>query len=825
MQLRNWEDFVQFDADGRIVSDLEARASVDVGNLTGSSKPSPIETHTPGTAGDPDDTKNGTLLDTELFDIHAFNLTAGVTYAFAQRGTSDDGLEDPYMLLYGPGLSNDSYITEDDDGGFGRTSMITYTPTESGTYYVLASSWYHLATDEVDPGSNYMVDVWEANTATDVPDTFEGAVDLSLGTTYGHLEVAGDFDMYRIEATEGMVYSFTYAGGVSGQGDFDGEPGENIAFLDLFDANGNPITFDANYETGLSFFAEEGGTYYVQVSPYDAYVDLPFDPMTGGYTLDVEEVDPATRDPLESLIWDSANNVPFTDSDGDNVGDVAYVYFAPAGENFGEFEPDDETPMTTFGWEDFQIEGVMRALQEYESILGVRYEITDDPELATFRMLTTENQDYGARFYPQDPAYGTQQGIGTFNLISGLFTEPGSLQPGGFSYAVILHEFGHAHGIAHPHDTGGGSEVMLGVSGATGSLGVYDLNQGVYTVMSYNDGWVTHPDGQRDFSRSTYESGWSATLGAFDIAVLQERYGILNPHNTGDTTYTLAGTQDDAFYHTIWDTGGTDAIRYGGGLDAQIDLMAATLDYTPTGGGVVSFVDGIDGGYTIANGVVIENASGGSGNDVILGNEAANVLAGNNGDDVIEGRAGDDTISGGNNNDVLGGGDGNDTLDGGNSIDVLNGNGGNDVLKGGNSTDMLNGGDGNDTLDGGNSDDNLFGGAGNDTLRGGNSADVLNGGAGNDVLDGGNSRDTYVFADAGSDTIVDYERGEQIDLSAFVGVGEEDVTITAESIFVDLQGSDNLTIFIDGDSVQMGNILFAPVTSNDAAQQQLVMIA
>ena len=49
-------------------------------------------------------------------------------------------------------------------------------------------------------------------------------------------------------------------------------------------------------------------------------------------------------------------------------------------------------------------------------------------------------------------------------------TDPASLLPGGFSYGVILHEFGHAHGIAHPHDTGGGSEIMLGVTAATGFL-------------------------------------------------------------------------------------------------------------------------------------------------------------------------------------------------------------------------------------------------------------------------------------------------------------------------------------------------------------------
>ena len=74
-------------------------------------------------------------------------------------------------------------------------------------------------------------------------------------------------------------------------------------------------------------------------------------------------------------------------------------------------------------------------------------------------------------------------------------------------------------------------------------------------------------------------------------------------------------------------------------LDARIDLTAATLDYTPTGGGVVSFLynedhlhphaEQVKGGFTIANGVVIENATGGDGNDVLIGNSAANVLTGN----------------------------------------------------------------------------------------------------------------------------------------------------------------------------------------------------
>ena len=40
-------------------------------------------------------------------------------------------------------------------------------------------------------------------------------------------------------------------------------------------------------------------------------------------------------------------------------------------------------------------------------------------------------------------------------------------------------------------------------------------------------------------------------------------------------------------YITILDSSGNDTINYVGSRDAQIDLLAATLDYTPTGGGVV----------------------------------------------------------------------------------------------------------------------------------------------------------------------------------------------------------------------------------------------
>jgi hypothetical protein len=62
--------------------------------------------------------------------------------------------------------------------------------------------------------------------------------------------------------------------------------------------------------------------------------------------------------------------------------------------------------MVTYGWQQFQIDGVMNALAEYTKITGINYVITTDVHQATFRLLTDISTQYGAYFYPQDPAFG-----------------------------------------------------------------------------------------------------------------------------------------------------------------------------------------------------------------------------------------------------------------------------------------------------------------------------------------------------------------------------------------------------------------------------------
>ena len=185
--------------------------------------------------------------------------------------------------------------------------------------------------------------------------------------------------------------------------------------------------------------------------------------------------------------------------------------------------------------------------------------------------------------------------------------------------------------------------------------------------MSYEDGWPKSPYGNAPTSSGF---GYQTGLSAFDIAVIQDKYGVNETTRTGNDVYVLPEANSPAIfnpdgtlaskatgYTSIWDAGGIDEIRYDGARNATIDLRPATLKYEVGGGGWMSYTTGatpVYAGFTVANGVVIENATSGSGNDTLVGNSARNILDGGAGNDTfVLTEGGDDRAIGGSGNDVF----------------------------------------------------------------------------------------------------------------------------------------------------------------------------
>ena len=129
---------------------------------------------------------------------------------------------------------------------------------------------------------------------TDIPNDVTTTATIALNdSVIGDLETVGDRDWYRFEATATGFVDVSLNG--------SGPDGINDTYLRIFDANGRQIAFDddggAEYSSALSFFAEEGETYFISAAAYES--DPPSE--TGTYTLTTAAAAPPS--PLDSITW------------------------------------------------------------------------------------------------------------------------------------------------------------------------------------------------------------------------------------------------------------------------------------------------------------------------------------------------------------------------------------------------------------------------------------------------------------------------------------------------------------------------------------------
>jgi serralysin len=321
------------------------------------------------------------------------------------------------------------------------------------------------------------------------------------------------------------------------------------------------------------------------------------------------------------------------------------------------------------------------AMQLVENVCNIQFELTSSKFDADIIVGVVDDFDAGGNLgvaIPpgEDTGLNSQkQGAVIVNYETYSTANLSSLRQGGFDFITFIHEFLHALGLKHPHDRGGGNSPLMpgvGLGNEYNDYGNFGLNQGIYTTMSYNDGYATNPEGELPNAVSRY--GFQGTPMALDIAALQYMYGANTSFKTGNDTYVLTSSNaSGTFYSCIWDAGGMDTIRNDSSFNSKIDLRSATVVQDSGGGGFVSKVAGIHGGFTIARNAVIENAVGGSASDQISGNQVANTLSGADGNDRILGREAADRLFGNNGSDTLNGGSGADSITGGLGADLLHG--------------------------------------------------------------------------------------------------------------------------------------------------------
>jgi hypothetical protein len=226
-----------------------------------------------------------------------------------------------------------------------------------------------------------------------------------------------------------------------------------------------------------------------------------------------------------------------------------------------------EDNTTAVDWPSFYKVQIKNALDQFTTFLNKSSLIVPTYEECDIVCVLGKNFNflgscYGPQYIYENP---TTENKVVYFLTSDVTTIQ-NIKKGGIQYLTLLHEFGHAFGLAHPHDEGANSKIIPGINyidinnDVTSnknytSFSAYGQNSVFNTVMSYNDILFFLPE-VGNFENSLI--GYPESLMPLDLLALRWLYNvagtsakyikdygvsIINPSLTENKSQTIVGSK------------------------------------------------------------------------------------------------------------------------------------------------------------------------------------------------------------------------------------------------------------------------------------------
>ena len=679
-------------------------------------------------------------------DWFRVELVEGESYVFTLTGHGATPLDDTFLELWGPS----GLVAIDDDGGPGTDSMLRFTATTTGTYYLNARAWE----DEFNPT---LTGGYQVTAALGPPQNPLDAIDM--GYTVPTLSISVYF------AAGGEVHN----GLVAARSWTAAEISAAFAALATFEAVTN-LTF-------TQATSAAGATFILSLADLEPGVLGQFQPGATGYGV----FDPNVAGWTEQGLQPGGNGfVTLLHEFGHGLG-LAHPH------DNGGVHPDDSSEI---------MEGVTGPFNDYGTY-GLNQGV-----------FTTMSYNDGAPGHPYGasvlPHYGGQATPGPLDIAL-LQQRYGADQQTNASDNVYVLPDENLAGVHYRAiwDVGGTDSIVYGGSRDT----VIDLRPATILNTAGGGGRLSYAGGVYggftvaagvQIENASTGSGNDTVFGGAANNILTANQGSDKLSGGAGDDILNGGAGMDRVTH-IDDPGGVTvdltgqwAVDGWGNIDTLVsieEIEGSAFDDVLVGGegGIDGFgwISGGAGNDTIYdNSRIWSQVHAGEGNDTVIGGAAQDTFHGEDGNDTLVGGLGDDSY--------LWGGEGDDWLDGGDGSDGLDGGIGNDTAFGGAGADYIEGFDGNDILIAGAGNDFVFGGLGDDWLDGGEGDDRLEAGWGVNVLIGGGGVDLFVMSESGN--WVDLAAGVFSHSTAFGGQTLTMWTVFHDSIdgVVGLSADDNL---------------------------------
>ncbi|QDT00006.1 beta strand repeat-containing protein [Adhaeretor mobilis] len=249
------------------------------------------------------------LTDVDLYKISISSSLVGKEITFTANATPGSSL-DTYLRLFD---DNGVELEDDEDGGPGVNSLIDFTFTSSGTYYLGVSSssneQYSVVTGEGDDTGNFSSEGPYEVTFEDTNDQIDEASDALLdGFSGGNsINLVTDVDLFRWEGIDGQSIRFEV------DGDFVDSTTGLDTYLRLFDNDGNQLDFNddggGNRDSELTFTFGDTDDFFLGVSSfgntsYDAEEGTgdTEGSSTGSYSITATEVSLDSNDRISNAV-------------------------------------------------------------------------------------------------------------------------------------------------------------------------------------------------------------------------------------------------------------------------------------------------------------------------------------------------------------------------------------------------------------------------------------------------------------------------------------------------------------------------------------------